>query len=283
MPDLLKTHYAFCENLVREQDKDRWLASLFANPAKRHHLFALYAFSLEVARIRDIVSEPMPGEIRLQWWQDAIEGEARGDVSSHPVAAALIDTIRTFKLPRVAFVALIEARRFDLYDDPMPDMTTLEGYCGETSSILIRLASLILQGDGEPGGAEAAGHAGVAYAITGLLRAYPWTSVRGQLFVPKAIFEKHGLSREAMIAGKNSPELKAALAELRGKAWSHYRSAKAGLSEVSASGFPAFLPLFLVPLYLKRMEKGSYEPFGTIIEVPQWRRQWALWRASKTI
>ena len=32
------------------------------------------------------------------------------------------------------FVDLIDARIFDLYDDPMPSLNDLEGYCGETSS-----------------------------------------------------------------------------------------------------------------------------------------------------
>src|SRR3712207_4274556 len=134
--------YAACEGLVRDNDPDRFYAALFAPAGKRAHLFALYAFSLEIARVREAVSEPMPGEIRLQWWRDALQGEARGDVRANPVAAAIDQTIVRYRLPRSALVALVDARVFDLYDDAPPTITDLEGYCGETSSVLIRLASL---------------------------------------------------------------------------------------------------------------------------------------------
>ena len=169
----LESAYAHCESLLREADKDRYLATLFAPADKRPHLHALYAFVTEISCVRDKVREPMPGEIRMQWWVDAIEGEARGEVRAHPVAAALIDTIRAFSLPRTAFTDLVEARRFDLYDEPMADLRELETYCGQTASALFRLASIILAEGGEPGGAEAAGYAGVAYALTGLLRSFP--------------------------------------------------------------------------------------------------------------
>ena len=171
--DGLAFAFRHCEELVREGDPDRYFAALFAPAAFRPHLFALAAFSLTIARIREAASNPMAGEIRLQWWRDALQGEARGDVRANPVAAALEDAIVTRRLGRQPFVDLIDARVFDLYDDPMPRVNDLEGYCGETASALIRLSGLVLAEGAEPGGAAAAGHAGVAYGITGLLRALP--------------------------------------------------------------------------------------------------------------
>ena len=132
---------------VRVADRDRYLAALYAPEDKRPALLALYAFNAEIAGIRDRVSEPMPGEIRLQWWRDVI---ASGDLdagSGHPVATALVAAIATHKLPRAAFDNYLEARIFDLYDDPMPSRTDLEGYCGETASAIIQLAALVLDAD----------------------------------------------------------------------------------------------------------------------------------------
>lgn len=130
----LANHYEHCGTLVHEHDRDRWLASLFAPADKRPHLHALYAFNIEIARIRDVVSDPMPGEIRLQWWTEALEDAARGDVQAHPVADAFLDTIAKFGLSRADFSTLIEARRVDLYDDPMPDMRALLAYCDATAA-----------------------------------------------------------------------------------------------------------------------------------------------------
>jgi phytoene synthase len=44
---------------------------------------------------------------------------------------------------------------------------------------------------------------------------------------------------------------------------------------------PVFLPLVLVDAYLTRMERRGYDPFTTPVEIPQWRRQWMLWRAAR--
>src|SRR5690606_25958857 len=161
------------------------------------------------------------GEIRLQWWRDALQGEARGDVRANPVAAALDDTIVKFRLPRQALVDLIEARVFDLYEDPMPSLNDLEGYCGETSSSLIQLASMILTEGRDPRSADAAGHAGVAYAMTGLLRAFPWHARRGQIFLPADILARHGVVSDDIVTGRGGPGLNAALGELRAIAHRH--------------------------------------------------------------
>lgn len=273
--------YAHCEEQLRSYDRDRWLACLFAPAAALPHLHALYAFSLDIARIREIVSDPRPGEIRYQWWREALEGEPRGDISAHPVASAVLDTIGKFRLPREALGNLVDARTFDLYDDPMPGLRQLEGYCGETCSALFRLAGLILAGGDDPGGTDAAGHAGVAYALTGLLRALPWHAARGQVYLPSDILTRHGVSRDDIVAGRDTPGLRAALAEFRFLARDHLGKALAGRDTIAPLARVSLLPLALVEPWLRRMETRSYAPFRTLVNLPQWRAQWALWRAAR--
>src|SRR5919107_3112920 len=198
-PDFADAH---CEALVREGDPDRYWASLFAPADKRGYLHALHAFNFEVSRVRESVSEALVGEIRLQWWRDALQGESRGGVRANPVAAALDDTIVQFRLPRQSLVDLIDARIFDLYEDPMPSLNDLEGYCGETSSSLTQLSGLIIADGSNPGTADAAGHAGVAYAVTGLLRAFPHHARQGRLYVPAAVLDAHAVTREEILAGR---------------------------------------------------------------------------------
>jgi phytoene synthase len=270
-------------DLVREADRDRYLATLLAPPDRQDGLFALFAFNQEIARIREIVSDPLPGEMRFQWWRDTLGGEARGEAREHPVAAALSDAIERYSLPRQALLDLIDARVFDLYDDPMPSVNDLEGYCGETSSSLIRLASLVLAGGGDPGGAGAAGHAGVAYAVTGLLRALPWHSRRGQCYVPLDILGGHGLDRDDIVRQKDGLALRAVLADMRDLARRHRDTALDLIGTVDRVCRAAFLPVALVEPYLRTMEVKSYDPFRSVVELPQWRRQWILWRASRQL
>lgn len=280
IPATLSWAWSHCETLVRDGDPDRYFATLFAPAETRSHLFALYAFSLEVARVRDAVRESLAGELRLQWWRDALQGEARGDVKANPVAAALDDTIVRFRLPRQAFVDLLDARLFDLYDDPMPSLTDLEGYCGETSSSLIRLASLILSPE-HPGPADAAGHAGVAYAVVGLLRAFPWHARRGQVYVPLPLLQAHHTDRDDVVSGRAGPGLLEALREMRGVARRHLERARALNGVLPKAARPAYLPVALVPAFLGQMERADYDPFTTLVELPQWRKQWLLWRAAR--
>ncbi|MEH3062857.1 MAG: phytoene/squalene synthase family protein [Methylobacterium radiotolerans] len=272
-----------CEGLVRAGDPDRYYATLFAPAAARPHLFALYAFSLTIARVREAVSNPMAGEIRLQWWRDALQGEARGDVRANPVAAALEEAIRANRLGRQPFVDLIDARVFDLYEDPMPRVNDLEGYCGETASALFRLASLVIGNGTEPGGAGAAGHAGVAYGITGLLRALPWHARAGQVYLPVDILGRYGVTREDIVTGRGGPGLRRACADLRALARQHLKAFEAARPTIAPSAGAAFLPTALVEPYLAAMERASYDPLNTPVELPRWRRLWRLWWAARRV
>lgn len=279
----LAAAYAHCDATLRAGDKDRWLANLFAPPVHRPGLTALHAFHLEIAGVRGRIHEPMTGEIRLQWWRDAIEGQRPGDAAGHPVATALIDTVSRYTLPRKALIDLIDARVFDLYDDPMPSRADLDGYCGETSSSLIRLAGIILADGADPGGAEAAGHAGVAHGLVGLLRALPWTSARGQVYLPGDLLARHGLTRDDIAGRRDTPALRAVLAELRASARDHLTAMRDGLADMAAPARAALLPASLCPAYLAAMERRDYAPFADAIELPQWRRQWILWRAARRL
>ena len=75
----MEDHFRHCAGLVRDTDRDRYLATLFAPAEKRDALFALYAFDAEISRVRDLAREPIPGEIRLQWWRDVLGGAGRGE------------------------------------------------------------------------------------------------------------------------------------------------------------------------------------------------------------
>ena len=269
--------YDHCAAIVRELDRDRYVADLFAAESGRRHLFALHAFSAEVARIRDTVSEPTLGEVRLQWWRDALISGGGG----HPVAGALIETVRAFALPLAAFEGLIDARSFDLYDDQVPTLTDLEGYAGETASALIQLGAIVLAGGRDPQVASAAGHAGVAYAMTGLLRALPIHAVRGQCYLPADIGAAHGFDRDMLARGAATPELMATLAELRGIARGHLARAMPEIAALPAALKPAFLPVALVAPALDRMERAGYDPFSGRIDLTPLRRQWILWRAAR--
>jgi 15-cis-phytoene synthase len=264
--------YAACEKLLRESDPDRWLASLFLPSARRPHVAALYAFSHEIACVRSRVREPMLGEIRFQYWRDVLTGERSG--ADAPVAAALLDTIDRFDLPREKLISVIDARLFDLYDEPMPTVAALEAYAQATAGNLFQLAALVL--DRNADAVEAARRAGIAYAVTGLLRGLPWQAAAGQTYIPRDVYSAADLRADR-------PALDAALATLRALVRAHLAALAAHPVVRAGAAAPAFLPTALCEHYLSQMEKPGTDPLMTPVEIPQWRRQWWLWRAARRI
>jgi 15-cis-phytoene synthase len=266
----------YCRDLVREADRDRYLASLFAPDETRPHVQALYGFNIELTQARERTSDPALGEIRLQWWQDAVEDIYRGTTPAHPVLEALAPAIEHGGLPREAFRNMVEARRFDLYDDPMPDLATLEGYLGETSSALIQLSALVLAGADALGSAEAAGYAGVAFGIAGVLRALPVHRARGQCYVPRDLLENRGLAPGHVLSGRFDAAMNLVLTELRQRAETCLAEARARRFSVPLQALPAFLPASLTDLYLARLARPGFDPLHRVAEVSQLRRQWRL-------
>jgi phytoene synthase len=243
-----------CLDLVRRHDRDRFIASLYAPDDLRPHLLALYAFDFEVARIADLVSEPAIGLIRQRWWHDTIEACAAGNAPDHPVAQGLARAMAAKGLPAAPLHALIGAREFDLYADPMADLGQLEGYLGETAAAVIQLAALVLSPSTAPALAEAAGLSGVALGLTRLL-------------------SRPGLRQHYLPAGMS---VDAAIAHARQR----LAEARRAASAMPVAVLPAFLPLCLVPLDLARLARQPDRP----PDVTHFRRQltlhWHAWREN---
>ena len=267
--------YAICESTVRDGDRDLWLASLFWPQPARRHAHALLAFGLEIAKVREVVSQPMLGEIRHQWWRDQITARQGG---GNPVAEALVDTIVAFNLDAERLLALIEARSFDLYDDPMPSTVALENYARDTSSTLFEaIARVLAPGRLPPAAVDEAGR---AYALTRLLRDLPYQVMRGQLFLPADVLDQFQLPAAEVMAHRNSPALGLVLNAMRAKVRVHLAAMREGLAAPTGAT-AACLPASLCEPYLRRMEAPGLNPFETPVELPQWRRQWVLWRAAR--
>jgi phytoene synthase len=269
--------FQHCRDLVAANDKERYWASLYAPADRRGALYALYAFNLELAAVRERAREPMAGEIRLQWWREVLQGERNGEAAAHPIAAALTASLQKNGLSAAPLLGLIEARSFDLYDDPMPNLAAFEAYAAATAGVLFDTAARIL---GAATADDLGRHAGLAQGYVSILTGFPRHAARGQLYIPAEVLDRHGVDRDGMFTGKASFELRAALAELRLHARRHLAAADSLRPSLSQNVLPAFLPAALIRPTLTRMEKRSYQPFG-VNELPLWRRQWLLWRAAR--
>jgi phytoene synthase len=273
-------NYAHCLEALRGTDRDRYLACLLAPAEKRGALAALFAFNAEIARVRDVVREALPGEIRLQWWRDLLEGGADGDAMANPLAAGLLACVAEHQLPVAVLTDMIDARIFDLYNDPMESRASFEGYAGETASALIQLASLVLDPATAPRSADAAGHAGVAQTVAGALMMLPIHRRRGQVYLPAELLAATGLTPQAFLEGNDKPATDRAIQAFVGLGRDHFAKAR-GAGGVSAKNRAAFLPVALVPHILDAAEKAGAAVLDQPLQPSQWRRQWWMWRALR--
>jgi 15-cis-phytoene synthase len=271
----------FCAELVRSHDFARYASTLFMPAEQRRALLSLYAFNVEISRVHEQVSQPLPGEMRLQWWTDMLAGAGHGGVEGNPVAAELLLAIQNWHLPVERLSRLIDEHQFDLYNDPMPTMAALEGYINDISSVLLSLAAQI-SGSLSDETEHLARHAGLAQGLAQVLTTLPLDASRRQLFVPLQVLESNGSNQDEVFAGKQTPKLRAALDQLIGEAQAHLKTAFALLATAPPQVRPVFLPLALVSRDLQRMSLADNDPF-----VPQvrsrFRTLWTLWRASRSV
>ena len=248
---------------MRLKDPDRFYAALFAPAARREALYALLAFNHEVARTREIVSQPMSGEFRLQWWRDALGTIEAGDAPAHPAAIALATAYRSFPFSLDRLKTLIEVREFDLYDEPMANLVALEAYAKATCGGLNRAMAQVLGANEE--GEFAAEQAGTAWGLTGLLRALPAHARNARLYLPADRLALHGVKAEAIFEGAYCSGCTAVIAEaetLARGAYEHARLAKAG------PAFSVVLPaLALVPAYLTRVTRAARRGFNGSVDL----------------
>ncbi len=272
-------NFSHCTALVRAHDRDRYLASLFAPAQHRSALHAFYAFNVEIRRIPDAAREPMPGEIRLQWWREVLLGERETEGAAHPVAAALKETIAHYRIDPERLIALINAHTFELYDEPFATLDDFDNYAALSEGVVLSTAAAIL-------GAQGAAvltlvwHAAIAATVARSLTALPRHASRRQIYIPREVMDRHALIPESIVARQDSPALKEALAEMGRHARRQLQAARLEAGDVPISISPALLPLASVGPQLCRMEGRGYEAFSPDVLSPL-RRQWLIWRASR--
>jgi phytoene synthase len=279
--ELKPDNEALCLAALRDFDRDRYLAALLTPADRRAAVVALYAYHAELARVRDLVREPLPGEVRLQYWRDLLEGAGHGETAANPVAAELLKAVKERGVPVGPLVAMADARVFDLYDDPMETTVMFEGYAGETSAALIQLASLVLDPKAAEGAFDIVGHAGVALAAAGALLLLPIHRARGQVYIPLQILSAAGLDREAFFKDDERARQKAAIEAFAGYGLDHLRQARAG-GVIPKSLLPAFLPVSLASGVLKRAARNGATALDGKLRAPQWRRQLAMLKLLAT-
>jgi phytoene synthase len=250
---------------ARAADHDRYLCSLFLPSRARAASFTLILFNAEIARVFEAVSEPMLGQIRLQWWREAIDEIYQGGGRKHEVAEPLARAIRRHNFTRSYFDRLIDAREMDLAAAPPEDMAALENYAEESAAPLISL-SLEVMGADANAQSELARHTGIGWALSGLMRALPHHTVQGRALLPGGIPAREEVPRVVATVGDMARQ--------------HIDKARALRRQATRGVKRATLPAVLADAYLSRLAACGYDPYNPGSAIGPLRRQLLLSRAA---
>lgn len=254
-----------CATELRRHDPDRFLTALFAPADRREALFALYAFNLEVARTREMVREPMLGRMRLQWWRETIDGLYGGQPRRHYVVDGLADAVRRHGLPRDEFDRLIDARELDMEGESPATLGALVDYAEASSASLVRLALRVLGGAAPA--ERPATHVGIAWGLTGLLRAVPFHARAKRLYLPVDLLRETGLRIDDLFELRRAPALCDVVRRIAEVARGELTTARR-LPRPPRAQLAALLPGTLAGLYLKRLEAAAFDPFDLRVQTP---------------
>jgi 15-cis-phytoene synthase len=266
---------------ARAHERDRYLSALLAPRAARDDLIALAAFAGEIARIPAMVREPMAGEIRLQWWRDALEALERGEKSGHPVADAVGAARLRHRLPNSLLHGIIDAHTIGLYEEPLADDRALWSFLANTEGAMFALGLRVLGrgGNGWPSVADAAGR---AYGLARALMELPALLAQGRTLLPASRLQAAGLSPADLEAGIAPDRLRPVVQGLAEEARSQLAKARDGWRRLTGAERAALLPLALVEPYLRALERPGLNLLREPAEILPLRRVWRLWWARRS-
>lgn len=268
--------YKHCFDALKESDQ--YVQLLFLPTELRGPAASVLAFQQEIDRIPYLIREPMPGEVRLQWWREVFMGKRDGEANANPFAGALLATIEKYDLPKDGFVRFLDAKVFDLYNDPMPDRATLEAYLGESESFILHMLALISGTENNTALANACGHVGVALGIANIMLRMPFHMDKQQTYIPVDLIEACGIDASSWLSSE-TPNHILVYQGFIALGQEHLKKAKLETAKLPKHKRAVFLSLSYAELIFNRANKKTKKLRDPIVISPL-AKQWALLKAS---
>ncbi|WP_419901475.1 phytoene/squalene synthase family protein [Kiloniella sp.] len=274
---------SLCGQEVKSHDYDRYLTCLFAPEECRDALFALYAFNQEIAKTAEVVSEPLTGMIRLQWWRESIQGIYDHSPRKHMVVEALSEAVHQFSLKQSLLEKIIDSREFDLDEEVPTTLGSLENYVESTSSSLLAAAVEITASNQANNTHDVVKHMGLAWGILGLIRAIPFHAEKKRIYIPQELCSLHNLDLKQLFELQSSKALCDIIEVLTERLRSHLAKARSFRRDIPKRAQSPLLVGILADQYIKRLEDNKYDPFSPslhkVTSSVSWRLMWANLRS----
>ncbi|EKM49521.1 uncharacterized protein PHACADRAFT_166889 [Phanerochaete carnosa HHB-10118-sp] len=273
---------SYCRDFVQKRDYEAYLVSQVYPRDHRDAFYALRAFYIELSTMQESVSNSIIGNMRMQFWKDALKDFSDGRPPKHPIALALYEASGRFNLPMYHLKRMIEARDAELQTPTHLTLDSLTAHAESTSSTFLYLLLSMLNQSSSHDFSHAASHVGVAHTIATLLRALPYHASKRHMVIPAEVTARHGVSQEEVFRqGGNAKGIDDAAYEFATLANDHLITAREMFKDTAGKVPGPVKPVFLnaVPaaVYLERLEKANFNVFLPSLQQRSWRLPWRIW------
>ncbi len=269
--------HKYCRDLIQNDDPDHYLISLYAPQDKRNALYALFAFNYEISKISYTVSEPMLGEIRLQWWREVINDIYQDKLQLHDIVPSLAEAIERYALPKDLIMAMIDGRSQELYPENPDNIVILENYLSLTAGNLSCLMMRILGNDDLD---ILANKLGLAWGYVGIMRSISYNFTLGKKYIPLELMTKNNIYHNIDLSSENSETLKPVIFELYQKAEEHLDYIRNHKDTITPETRSAFLLCAITRHYMKIIKKTDFNLFHMNEKKYLLSKQWAVLMAA---
>lgn len=266
------------KDIARENSYDRYLRAVFAPVSQSHGLAALAAFFADVSRVPFAVEEPLAGEVRLQWWREALEGSQSRQRTGNPIADAMRTEIAKTPSLLAPALDLLEARRRELYPEPLQDQPALDRHIDLLARFEVA-AHLVLVGGDVPDPHPHIQPAGRAIAISDIAQRLGGHVLYGRPLLPLSYFE--GRIPQRCPLQERRALMASATTGLKAEADRQLTEFRAGKTAVLRTDLLAVLPVALVEPYFRALQSPGLDVLATAAELSPLRKMLqsaaALW------
>ncbi|XP_036034029.1 NADH dehydrogenase (ubiquinone) complex I, assembly factor 6 isoform X2 [Onychomys torridus] len=255
----------YCLELLRKRDYESYLCSLLLPAECRGSVSALRAFNVELAQVKDLVSEKTIGLMRMQFWKKAVEDMYCDSPPHQPVAAELWKAVKRHNLTKRWLMRMIDEREKNLDDKAYRSIQELEDYAEGTQSSLLYLTLEVL-GVKDLHADHAASHIGKAQGIVTCLRAAPYHGSRRKVFLPMDVCVQHGVSQEDFLRRNQDKNVRDVIYDIASQAHLHLKhvTLEDYLKKIQQVDFDIFHPSL--------QQKNTLLPLSLYIQ--SWRKRY---------
>ncbi len=270
----------YCESRAAQSGSSFYYSFRLLPPERRRAITALYAFCREVDDVVDEVHDPAVARAKLAWWRTEV-GAVYDGAPQHPVAQALVPVVRSYRLPREHFDAVIDGMAMDLAQQRYADFADLERYCHRVAGV-VGLMSAEIFGHEEASTAGFARDLGIAFQLTNIIRDVGEDARRGRIYLPQEDLARFGVSASAILRAREEPGFGALMAfEVeRARAW--YDRAMAQLAPRDRKAQRASLAMAAIyRTLLDEIARDGYHVLDRRIALTPLRKLWIAWRTAR--